>query len=171
MDTIDLFETGIGYPQRNLLFVNDGTGRFRDASGDAGAAFALAKVSRALAVGDWNDDGRPDLLVTNTNDTVDLLENRLETSHHWIGLRLAGSAANPSAIGARATLDCDGARVGMREVRSGGSFLAQSDLRLHFGLGDCGGPVTVEVRWPDGRTQTARFERVDAYHDLRYAPR
>ena len=170
MDTIDLFENGIGYPQANSLYVNDGNGYFRDVSGEAGAAFGSLEVSRGLAVGDWNDDGRLDLLVTNTNESVDLLENRFASAHHWIGIRLLGDAANPAAIGARARLECGGAGVGMREVRSGGSYLAQSDLRLHFGLGECAGPLVLEIRWPDGKPQTERFERAGAYFDVRYQP-
>ncbi len=171
MDTIDAFEQGIGYAQPNLLFANDGSGRFRDVSAEAGTAFSVAKVSRALAVGDWNDDGRLDLLVTHTNDTVDLLENRFESPHHWIGLRLAGAGNDPLALGARVTLKCAGERVGIREVLSGGSLLAQHDLRLHFGLGGCSGPVTADLRWPDGSRQTESFERTDAYFEIAYAPR
>ncbi|MDA8018662.1 MAG: CRTAC1 family protein [Thermoanaerobaculia bacterium] len=168
MDTIDEFEHGIGYPQSNLLFENDGRGRFRDVSPQAGAAFAIRKVSRALAVGDWNDDGRLDLLITNTNDHVDLLENRLETGNHWIGFRLEGSSANPSAIGTRVLLTCDDVEIGQREVRSGGSLLAQDDLRVHFGLGACSGPVIVKISWPDGTTDTERFDEVDRYRRVRY---
>lgn len=168
MDTIDQFEDGIGYPQPNLLFANDGSGHFRDVSEEAGAAFSVAKVSRALAVGDWNNDGRLDLLITNTNDTVDLLENRLETPHHWIGFHLVGSADNPAAIGARVALDCAGEKVGVREVKSGGSLLAQHDVRLHFGLGECTGPVKADILWPDGQSQQEHFEVNDAYHQVRY---
>ena len=169
MDTIDQFETGIGYPQASSLYINDGGGRFRDATDEAGPAFAALEVSRALAVGDWNGDGRLDLLVTNTNGSVDLLENRLATSNHWVGIRLLGSASNPLAIGARAVLSCGGATVGEREVRSGGSYLAQSDLRLHFGLGDCTGPLALDVRWPSGEVQQTRIDEIDAYLDVRHS--
>jgi hypothetical protein len=170
MDTIDLFEDGVGYPQPNLLFLNDGEGHFRDVTKEAGAAFAIAKVSRALAVADWNDDGRLDLLVTNTNDGVSLLENNIETSHHWVGFSLRGAAANPSALGARVTLSCAGTRLGSREVLSGGSLLAQHDLRLHFGLGTCTAPLLTEILWPDGREQKEPIEGIDTYHPLAYAP-
>ncbi len=170
MDNIDLFEDSIGYPQPNLLLENDGTGRFRDVSADAGNAFTNATVSRALAAGDFDDDGRVDLLVTHTNAGPDLLHNVLETRHHWLGLRLRGPEANRFAIGARVILSCGGEPLGSREVRSGGSYLAQSDLRVHFGLGNCGGPATAEIRWPDGIVQTVDFEEVDRYRDVDYEP-
>ena len=166
MDTIDLFEEGIGYPQPNALFLNDGSGRFEDASALAGPALTQAQVSRALAVGDWNDDGRLDLLITNTNDGIRLLENRHNSENHWIGFRLVGAPENPLAIGARVVLDCAGERVGLREVRSGGSVLAQHDLRLHFGLGDCSGPLTANIFWPDGQEQAEEVERGGAYVTL-----
>ena len=79
LDNIDMLETGIGYPQPNQLWLNRGRATFEDASASAGAPWTTPKVSRGLAVGDWNDDGRLDLLVTHTNERPDLLENRLET--------------------------------------------------------------------------------------------
>ncbi len=170
MDNIELFEDTVTYPQPNLLLINDGAGRFRDVSAAAGSAFTAAKVSRALATGDFDDDGRLDLLVTHTNDAPDLLRNVLATSHHWLGLRLRGAAADRFAIGARVRLSCAGEPAGTREVRSGGSFLAQSDLRLHFGLGTCSGPVTARIRWPDGTAQTAETPIVDRYWDVAYEP-
>ncbi len=168
MDNIEEFEDRVGYAQPNLLFANDGAAHFRDVSATAGNAFTAERVSRALAVGDFDDDGRLDLLVTNTNDAPDLLRNVLETSHHWLGVRLRGTAANRFAIGARVRLSCDSEHTGTREVRSGGGFQAQSDLRLHFGLGACSGPVAAEIRWPDGTVQTARSKQVDRYWDVEY---
>ncbi len=170
MDNIELFEDRIGYPQPNLLLENDGGGSFRDVSATAGSGFTVAKVSRALAIGDFDDDGRLDLLVTNTNEAPDLLRNAFETSHHWLGLRLRGPAGNRLAIGGRVRLACNSEPAGVREVRSGGSFLAQSDLRLHFGLGACSGPITAEIRWPDGARQSATTDGVDRYWQIDYGP-
>ncbi len=170
MDNIELFEDRIGYPQPNLMLENDGGGRYRDVSASAGSAFTHPKVSRALAIGDLDNDGRLDLLVTNTNEAPDLLHNVLETPHHWLGLRLRGPASNRFAIGARVHLTCAGEPAGVREVRSGGSFLAQSDLRPHFGLGLCSGPVSAEILWPDGAGQIATTDRVDHYWQIDYAP-
>ncbi len=169
MDTIDLFEDGIGYPQPNALLSNDGSGAFTPVT-EAGPDFRVGRVSRALAIGDWNNDGRIDLLVTNTNDQVDVLENRVNNNNHWIGFDLTGGKASPSAIGARVRLTCAGNDLGEREVRSGGSLLAQNDLRLHFGLGECSGPAIASVRWPSGQQQTKRFEAVDQYHQIEASP-
>lgn len=170
MDNIDQFETGIGYPQRNHLLANDGFGRFRDVSALAGQGFLAKKVSRGLAVGDWNNDGRPDLLITNNNDRPDLLENRLVTNAHWIGIQLKGAPVNPFAIGARVTLSRKFEQLGVREVHSGGGFLAQDDLRMIFGLSSASGPVSVQIRWPDGATQTETIQKVDRYHRIVYNP-
>ncbi len=170
MDNIDQFETGIGYPQSNHLLENDGSGHFDDVSAQAGPAFGAKKVSRALAVGDWNNDGRPDLLVTNTNDHPDLIENLVKSQNHWLGLELKGPAINPFAIGARVTLSRNSNRLGIREVRSGGGFMAQDDLRPLFGLGREPGPVTIQIRWPDGRLQNEIIQKVDRYLRIQYRP-
>lgn len=170
VDNIEIFEAGLRYRQANRLLSNQGGGRFVEAPAAAGEAWKRERVSRGLAVGDVNNDGRPDLLVTNTNDPVDLLLNELDNGYHWLGLVLRGSAANPLAIGARIELRA-GDRLQVREVRSGGSFLAQGDLRQLFGLGRWSGEVTVEVRWPDGRTQQMGTSRLDRYLTLSYSSR
>jgi hypothetical protein len=169
MGNIELFESNLRYRQPNQLLENTGDGRFTEASQRAGEAWRTERVSRGLAVGDFNDDGRLDLLFTNTNDRVELLENRLETPNHWLGIRLVGPKQNRFAIGARAVVRL-GERQLVREVRSGGSFQSQADLRLHFGLGDHQGPVTVEIIWPDWRRQTVTIETVDRYVDVHYQP-
>lgn len=169
LDNVALSSPKLSYPQTNHLLENDGEANFRDISASAGPAFAIKKVSRGLAVGDWNNDGRPDLLITNTNDRIDLLENRLERAGHWIGFHLVGPAVNRFAVGAQVKLFA-GSLLGVREVRSGGSFLSQSDLRPHFGLGSHQGPVRAEIRWPDGRRQTQSFAETDRYWTISYAP-
>ena len=167
MQHIARFVPGLTYAQPNQLFLGDGRGRFRDASADLGAAFRSERVSRALAVGDWNDDGRLDLLITHTNGPAELLENRM-TAGHWLGIDLRGPPANPFAIGAKVTVKAGELKLS-REVRSGGSVMSQSDLRLHFGLGDFQGEVDVAIRWPDGKRQVARTGRLDRYWKIEYA--
>ena len=168
IDNIDLIEPGASYPQANQLFTNDGKGRFRDVSAYAGPPFKVASVSRGLAIADWNNDGLVDLLVTNTNGPPHVLKNTTRTKNHWVGLQLQGPPGNSFAIGARVMLKGKTYR-GQREVRSGGSFLSQSDLRLHFGLGNDPGPVTAEIRWPDGKQQTVLLEKLDRYHSVIYS--
>ncbi len=170
VDNIEIFEASLKYRQPNQLMENLGGGRFHDVSREAGPALAVERVSRALAQGDFDNDGRLDLLVTNTNDPIDLLHNEIDNGHHWLGLVLRGPKANPFAIGARATLTLNGKKT-IREVRSGSSFLAQGDLRPHFGLGTHKGSVSVEIRWPDGRVQRETTEQLDRYWTITYRPR
>ena len=118
-------------------------------SESAGGGLSVQKVGRGLAVGDLDNDGDPDVVVSNVDDAPTLLENRQHTGHHWVAFRLQSPTGNRFAIGARVTLEAGGRRQ-IREVRSGGSYLSQSDLRPLFGLGDYAGPVDVEVLMPGG---------------------
>jgi len=102
-------------------------------------------------VGDVNNDGQMDLLVANLDETPSLLLNK-KASGNWILLKLKGRKSNRSAIGARATLKT-GAMTQMREVKSGGSYQSQSDLRLHFGLGAYKRIDELKIRWTDGHFQ------------------
>ena len=170
MENIQQFESESTYPQRNQLLENDGKGYFRDVSAVAGAPWRVQKVSRGLAVGDWNNDGKLDLVITNTNDAIDLLENQLSNGNHWLGVVLRGPRSNRFAIGARVDLQA-GEIVGAREVRSGGSFLAQPDLRLHFGLGTFRGTAALKIHWPDGQIQTEKVDELDRYVEITYQPR
>jgi hypothetical protein len=131
------------YAQKNQLLLNQGRS-FRDVSDTAGGGLQVEKVSRGLAVGDLDNDGDPDVVISNVDDTPTLLENRQQTGHHWIAFRLQSPTGNRLAIGARVVVEAGGRRQ-IREVRSGGSYLSQSDLRPLFGLGASAGPVDVEV--------------------------
>ncbi len=161
IDNIEQFESILTYEQKNQLFENR-DGVFVEVTSQAGAAWQVERASRGLAVADWNSDGRLDLLVTNTNAPAELLENRVGNAHHWVGIELVGGPANRPALGARVVLTADSRRQ-IREVASGGSFLVQGDLRLHFGLAGYSGAVEAEVRWPDGSVQKETLARVDRY--------
>jgi len=147
---VDTFpQLGETYRQKNQLFLNVG-GRFRDSSERAGPGLQLAAVGRGLAVGDLDNDGDVDVVVNNMDGSPTLLNNEQRTMRHWFAVRAAAPAGNRFAIGARVTISAGGIKQ-MREVRSGGSFLSQNDLRMYFGLGDYGGPVDVDIRMPGGR--------------------
>jgi hypothetical protein len=155
------------FRQKSQLLLNEG-GRFADVSETAGAGLQVQKVGRGLAVGDLDDDGDPDLVIANMDDTPTVLDNRQRTGRHWVGFRLEKPAGNRLAVGARVTVEAGGRRQ-VREVRSGGSYVSQSDLRPLFGLGAHAGPVDVEVRLAG---EAWRFPGLasDRYHVLTLAP-
>jgi hypothetical protein len=161
-------QLGETYRQKNQLLLNMG-GRFRDVSDRAGAGLQLARVGRGLAVGDLDNDGDLDLVVNNIDDVPTVLENRQVTKHHWVAIRPLSPTGNRFAIGAKVSVTA-GPQKQIREIRSGGSFLSQNDLRAYFGLGDYAGPVDVEVRLPGGRRWEWKQLPVDRLHELTLNP-
>ena len=137
------------YEQRKVLYRNLGHGRFEDVSLRAGPGIALRKPARGAAFGDLFGGGRLDVVVNNMNDTPSLLHDCAPTDRHALVVALEGTRSNRSAIGARVVVQAGGRRL-IDEVRSGGSFCSQSDLRLHFGLGASAGADRIEVAWPSG---------------------
>jgi hypothetical protein len=157
------------FRQKPQLFLND-KGVLRDVSASAGPGLEVRKSSRGLAVGDLDGDGDLDVVMSNMDDTPTVLENRQGTGHHWIALRLRQPGKNRFAIGARVTVTSGGRRQ-IREVRSGGSYLSQSGLDAHFGLGNETQPITVEVRMPGGAAWRFSDLAVDRVHELVLATR
>jgi hypothetical protein len=167
---IDKFpQLGETYRQKNQLFLNIG-GRFRDVSERAGPGLQVAAVGRGLAVGDLDNDGDLDIAVNNIDGPPTLLENQQRTKHHWLAVRASAPAGNRFAIGARVTISAGG-RKQIREIRSGGSFLSQNDLRMYFGLGDDAGPVDVDIRMPGGRRWEWKQLASDRLHVLTLSDR
>ena len=150
IDNVGLFSDTKTYEQQNLLLENDGTARFEDVGPVSGPGFALKKPSRALAVGDIDNDGDLDILIGNVGDTPDLLRNEGGNARHALQVRTAGSDSNRDGIGARLRLSV-GSDVIVREVRAGSSYLGQNDLRVHFGMGEAERAERLEILWPSGR--------------------
>jgi hypothetical protein len=172
IDNIAESNPSLAYAQPNQLFENMGEGRFVEVTSRAGAAFSTARVSRGSAVGDPDNDGDLDLLITNCNQEVVLLRNESGGGTHWIQLRLESRHGGRDAIGAVARLTADGLTQ-VRDVHSGGSYLAQGDLRLHFGLGPHATIEALEILWPDGEGQSvdAGRLRVNAVNVVRQTAR
>jgi len=153
LDNAPQFRTGSTYAQRKLLFRNTASRRFVEVGRTAGAAFAAETVGRGLAVADLDNDGDLDLLVTNNGQDASLLRNDGGNRGHALVVRLRGATGNTQAIGARLQLT-SGAQTQRRDVKTGSSYLSQSDLRAHFGLGAATRADRIVVRWPSGTEET-----------------
>ena len=154
---VEQLERGASYGQPNQLFRNQGDGRFKDISADAGPGFTIAESSRGSAFGDFDNDGDLDIAVHNLDSTPSLLRNDTVNDHHWLSVRTEGITSNRDGIGAQVKITTP-AGTQLREIRAGSSFLAQDDIRAHFGLGDHATVQRLEIRWPSGQ--------IDALDDL-----
>jgi len=167
---LDIFHvTGTVYPEvekvdpdykfktPRLVYRNLGNGSFEEVSDMCGAPVLEPHSSRGCAFGDFNNDGNIDVLILNMSEPPSLLLNQNHSSHHWLNIKLVGTRSNRSAIGARVAVT-SGERRQIREVLSASSYISQSDLRQHFGLGAARKVDQIEVRWPSGR--------VDRVHDV-----
>lgn len=148
---VDTLRTDIHYRERAILYAND-HGRFRDISESAGPAIAELHSSRGAAFADYDNDGFVEIAVNNQNEPPSLIRQLNKSTNHWITLKLEGVRANRSAIGARVRI-VTGSLIQTAEVRSGGSYLSQNDLRLHFGLGGEMKVDRLEIEWPGGERQ------------------
>ncbi|MGQ9591572.1 MAG: CRTAC1 family protein, partial [Planctomycetota bacterium] len=154
------------YGIRDLLLANDGTGRYADVSAFAGPYFAERGVSRGTAVGDLDNDGDLDIVVTRLGGPPAILRNDTQSSNHWVTLKLVGLRGNRDAIGASVWCEAGGKR--RRAVVHGGvSYLSQSDRRVHFGLGAADRIERLEILWPGGTRQTIEDLPADRRYEIR----
>jgi hypothetical protein len=154
-ETVRNIRGNVGYAQPPQLFLNQGNGTFRDAAPAVGKEFAQARVARGLAYGDFDRDGDLDLLVTTNNGPALLFRNDQLSGHRSIRFRLIGTASNRDAIGASVRVVAGGMSQ-TRMVKSGSSYLSQSELPVTFGLGKRDRVETAVVAWPSGRTEEFR---------------
>ena len=157
--------SGDRYRQPMLLDLNQGDGTFCDAREQAGPAIQVPRASRGLAAGDLFNSGNMDLVVENLEGRPVILKNPGIPGRHWVSFELAGTKSNRLAIGARVKITAGG-MAQTAEVRSGGSYLSQSDLRVHFGLGAATTIDEVEIRWPSGAVSRLRDLAVDGFYSL-----
>ena len=137
------------YREPVILYRNLGNGHFEDVSALAGEVFRIPGTGRGCAFGDFNNDGCVDVAINHQGGSPSLLQFTQTNNHHWVNLKLVGKRSNRSAIGAR--VRCVAGTLSLLgEVRSGGSYLSQSDLRLHFGLREHATVDLIEISWPSG---------------------
>ncbi len=129
-------------------------------------AFQINRVSRGLAVGDLFNDGRLDVVIENLTGAPLVLRNQGGPANHWLSLELAGTTANRLAINARVRVIA-GDLTQSREVLSGGSYISQSDLRLHFGLGAHDRADRIEITWPNGKSETLTNVVADHFYGIK----
>jgi hypothetical protein len=162
---VDTKDIGTRYREPKLLFLNQHNGTFRNISKLAGPAIQIPQVSRGLAVGDLFNDGHLELVVENIEGSPMILRTEGGPKNHWISFELSGVKSNRLALNARVRVMA-GDLVQVEEVLSGGSYLSQNDLRLHFGLGSHDKVDSVEIMWPSGEKETLRGLAADHFYSV-----
>jgi hypothetical protein len=142
----------VGYAQAPQLFLNDGKGNFQEVGAEAGGGFSLPKVGRGLAIGDFDGDGDQDIVMTTNNGPAFLFRNDQTASNRSIRFHLMGTKSNRDAIGAVVKLFAGGT-MQTRMVRSGSSYLSQSELPVTFGVGKQDRIDRIVIDWPSGRSE------------------
>lgn len=165
VDNVEYYKPGVEFLEAPLMLENRG-GKFHDLGSAAGSVFGEKLVGRALATGDYDNDGRVDLLFVNNNQTPRLLHNESVVDGGWIGLRLIGSDSNRDAVGAVVTVTTSqrtltGWRLG------GGSYQAAHDPRLVFGLKPDEAIETIEIQWPAGTVRKVDALQPGRYHTVK----
>ena len=163
---VDRSHTAARYLEPKLLFVNEHDGTFRNASKLVGDALPVPQVSRGLAVGDLFNDGRMEAVVENLVGKPMILRPEGGPQNHWVSFQLEGVKSNRLALNARVRTTA-GDLVQLGEVFSGGSYLSQNDLRIHFGIGGHDHLDRAEVLWPDGTRETLTNLAADRYYLVR----
>ena len=160
---VDTLSSGARYRQPKLVQFNQGDGTFCDASDQAGPAILEPRVSRGLAVGDLFNDGNMDAVVEDLVGSPMILRNHGIAGRHWVSFELAGTKSNRLAIGAKVKIVACGVTQ-TEEIHSGGSYLSQNDLRVHFGLNKATMIDSVEIRWPSGSLDRVKNLAVDRFY-------
>jgi hypothetical protein len=162
---VDSLPSGSGYREPKMFHLNQKDGTFCNASDLAGKALMERHVSRGLAVGDLFNDGNIDAVVGDLDGGPMVLRNRGIPGRHWVSFELTGTKSNHLALNARISLIAGG-MTQTDEVHSGGSYLSQNDLRIHFGLANATKIDKVEINWPSGRKETFTNLAVDQHYSV-----
>jgi len=165
---VESMHQNIHYLEPKILLINDHAGKFRSLIGQAPDAIQIPQVSRGLAIGDLFNDGRIEAVVENLVGGPMILQpenNSPSHQNHWISFQLTGVSSNRLALNARVTVTA-GELKQLGEVNSGGSYLSQNDLRLHFGLGNHTQIDTVTIRWPNGKLEVLKGLEADRFYTI-----
>ena len=164
-DNVQLFQADVTYAEPPLLLENVG-GTFSDVGSKSGEIWQRAMVGRALAAGDYDNDGDSDLLFVNNGQPAVLLRNDGGNQNAWLGLKLVGQKSNRDGVGAVLTLTTHRRKI-FRERSGGGSYQAAHDPRIIFGLGEGEEMISLEIRWPSGVVQTLEPLEPRQYHVIK----
>ena len=162
-DNVSKITPSLSYKQQCQIFGNIGTGEYRDLSETAGPFFKRPVVARGVAIGDYNNDGAVDILVTCCGETPVLLRNDSQTAHrknNWVKIRLVGTESNRDGIGAKVWVQTS-KNTQFKEATCGGSYASSSDPTLHFGIGAEEMIQSIKVQWQSGRSQTVDFSNTE----------
>jgi hypothetical protein len=154
-DNIALF-TQRTYEEPNAVFRNLGNGRFQNVSATAGPGFQVPAAHRGLAVGDLDNDGRLDVVVSVLNGAARIFHNTTENANHWLLLKLIGTKSNRMGLGARIKLTASDGAVQYNHATTSTGYASSSDPRVHFGLGKAESAREIEILWPSGSRQVLR---------------
>jgi len=160
MDTIEIQEPHLHYREPPLLAHNQHGSTFVDVSPQSGDVFTQRWAARGLAVGDIDNDGRVDVVVTSNDGPAWVLRNETPTHNHWITLKLVGVKSNRDGIGAQVEIATDAGKQ-YATVTTASSYESSSDPRVHFGLGMAEGVNLIRIRWPSGIIQTLKDTKAD----------
>jgi hypothetical protein len=162
LDTIEKSFPNLHYREPPLLLRNIGGQRFVNVGPVSGSLFQQRWVGRGLAIGDIDNDGRLDAVITENGGPAHILMNRTKTTNHWIGFKLVGHKSNRDGIGAVIRIETSGGSQ-WYTVTTASSYLSASDVRAHFGLGADTAVKRVEIRWPSGIVQNLSNLMADQY--------
>jgi hypothetical protein len=154
-DLIQVYHKDVDYQEPLLLFRGNGKG-FENVSNQSGPLFRRNLSARGLAIGDFNNDGAVDVLISTNGGAPLLVKNQAGKANHWLGVSLIGTKANRDAVGARISYQAGDLKRG-RMKTGGGSFLSSHDPRLVLGLGSRTKIDLLEVKWPQPSSLTERF--------------
>jgi enediyne biosynthesis protein E4 len=163
---VDTKDIGTTFREPKLLYLNQHDGTFRDISKLAGPAIQIPQVSRGLAVGDLFNDGRLEIVIENLEGQPMILQTQGGPRNHWVSFELEGAKGNRLALNARLRATA-GDLVQEDQVQSGGSYLSQSDLRIHFGLAQHEKVDKLEIFWPSGKVETLTDVGADHFYILK----